>query len=96
LPGIEAERLCCGSALTNSHDAAEARAFAGSFVRSRSAAAIDAFIRFAAIEPAALLDANIGVVLSLARELLKHHRLDAVRIAKIIANANAEALPQRQ
>ena len=39
LAGIEAERLCCGSALANSHD--EARAIAGLVVRSRSPAAID-------------------------------------------------------
>jgi hypothetical protein len=88
MAGVESERLCCGSALQNTHDEAEARAIAGWIVRSRSLAAIDAFIRFAAIEAAALVDANIGIVLSLARELLTHRTLDAAGIAEIIADAD--------
>lgn len=60
----------------------------GWIVRSRSLAAIDAFIRFAAVEAAALVDANIGIVSSLARELLTHRTLDAAGIAEIIADAD--------
>ena len=57
-------------------------------MRSRSPAAIDAFVDYARVAAAALLDANIGVVLSLARELLTHRTLDATGIAEIIANAD--------
>jgi hypothetical protein len=60
---------------------------AGLIVRSRSLAAIDAFIRFATIEAAALVDANIGIVLSPACELFTHRTLDAAGIAEFIANA---------
>lgn len=91
MAGVESERLCCGSALQNAHDEAEARAIAGWIVRSRSLAAIDAFIRFAAIEAAALVDANIGIVLSLARELLTHRTLDAAGIADADCRGSSSA-----
>jgi hypothetical protein len=87
MAGVESERLCCGSALHNTHDEAEARAIAGLIVRSHSLAAIDTL---SGSPPwrSPLVDANIGIVLSLARELLTHRNLDAAGIAEIIANAN--------
>jgi hypothetical protein len=76
MAGVESERLCCGSALHNTHDEAEARAIAGLIVRSHSLAAIDALSGSPPWRPP-LVDANIGIVLSLARELLTHRNLDA-------------------
>jgi hypothetical protein len=64
-------------------------------VRSRSPAVIDAFIRFATIEAAALVDANVGIVLSLARELLGHRSLDADQIAEIVEKAKLALIEAR-
>ena len=65
-------------------------------MRSRSPAAIDAFVDYARVAAAALLDANIGVVLSLARELLTHRTLDATESRRSSRTQIAVALPQRQ
>ena len=88
LAGIGAERLIVGTTLPNTeHDLIEAEALASLVVRSRSPDAIRAFVDFARVEAAALLDDHVGILLVVAGELLKHRTLDGRMIDVIIGAA---------